>query len=832
VLRTLLLVVLLAVVALLAGLTGLYTGIMSGLPPLEPDQHEPAETTKIFTSGSEPTLLAELHGVENRVIVSGDGIPQCMRDAVVAVEDERFYQHQGVDLIAVGRAVVADVRQRSFAQGASTITQQYIKNAFISSEKTLSRKVMEAALAFQLERQWSKDKILNEYLNTIYFGEGAYGVEAAALTYFGVQAFELTPVQAALLAGITKSPSNYSPRRDPDAALRRRNIILNKMYQQGYLSAPALQEALAAPIELAPVRGNEDVVAPYWVEFVRGQLVAKYGSSTVLKGGLRVYTSIDLERQRMAETAIASTLNQPGDPAAALVAIDPHTGHVVAMVGGSDFQEEQFNIATQGRRQPGSAFKTFVLVAALNMGMSPASTMQSGPVTIELPGDDWEVSSRDMGEITLAQGIAVSANGVFARLIMEVGPGKVVETAHSMGITSPLDPHPAIALGGLTYGVTPMDMAMAYCTLATGGELLSGSVVFDEDRPVAPISIVRVELADGTLLDENRLVRRRVLEPRVAYLATDCLTRVITEGTGKAADIGRPAAGKTGTTQQYRDAWFVGYTPDLVTAVWVGYPKEQRAMTDVHGIAVTGGSFPAEIWSSFMRDALRGVPATAFAVPDQSDWVTVSVCTETGLVATEWCPATNLRDFPAGTEPTKSCGLHGPAEVLVPTVTGMSQEQATAALATHKFIVQVTERAFANAPVGSVLEQHPAGGTRLLQGKVVELVVAIAVPSSPVPGVVGMTDSEASQLLQARGFRVGERSVHDDSPEGRVIDQAPVAGALLAKGELVEITVSMGPEEPGPSTTTTTEPAPPKPPTTTTQKIITTTTKGTLPPPG
>jgi penicillin-binding protein 1A len=830
VLRTLLLLVLLAAVALIAGLTGLYAGIMTGLPPLQPDQHEPAETTKIFDAAPEPTLLAELHGVENRVIVPGEGIPQCMRDAVVAVEDERFYEHKGVDLIAVGRALVADIRERSFAQGASTITQQYIKNAFVGGEKTINRKVLEAALAFQLERQWSKDKILNEYLNTIYFGEGAYGVEAAALTYFGVQAKDLTPVQAALLAGITKSPSNYSPRRDPEAALVRRNMILNKMYQQGYLSAAALQEGLSRPIELAPVRGNEETLVPYWVEYIRGQLVAKYGSSTVLKGGLRVYTSIDLDRQRMAETAVAGTLNQPGDPAAALVAIDPHTGRIVAMVGGSDFREEQFNLATQGRRQPGSAFKTFVLTAAFAMGMSPASTIESGPVTIELPGDDWEVKSKDVGEITLAQAIALSSNGAFARLIMEVGPGRVVETAHSMGIASPVDPHPAIALGGLTHGVTPLEMAMAYCTLATGGELIYGSVVFDEETPVAPISIVRVEMANGTLLDENRPVRTRVLEPRVAYLVTDSLTHVITAGTGKAADIGRPAAGKTGTTQAYRDAWFVGYTPDLATAVWMGYPKEQKPMTNVHGITVTGGTFPAEMWATFMVAALRGTPATAFTAPDMSDWVTVRVCAETGLVATEWCTAANLKDFLAGTEPVEQCGLHGPVEAPVPTVLGLSRQEASALLTMHRFVVQVTDRPSAEAPPGSVVEQYPAGGVSLLQGSVVELVIAVSPPSVTVPGVTNMDRAEAHALLQGLGLRVEERPVGDAAPEGWVTGQHPAAGTVLARGETVEITVSQGP--PAPPTSSTTAPAEPTSGTSTATTRKPTTTTTTAPRPG
>ncbi|MFH1833855.1 MAG: PBP1A family penicillin-binding protein, partial [bacterium] len=584
---------LLVVVAFLATLAGFYVAVARTLPSLElaGDISSP-QTTKIYDYSQSPILIAELHGVENRETLAADRIPQVMRDALVAVEDERFYLHSGVDFVAILRAIWQDVRNREIVQGGSTITQQLIKNAYVDDDLTLDRKLREAALAYQLEKKWSKEKILNEYLNIIYFGESAYGIEAAARTYFGVPAADLTTDQAALLAGLPKAPSAYSPRRDPEAALARRDLVLNKMYQQEYITSAQLQQALSASLELAaPADGNSAMV-PYWVEMVREQLVSRYGSSMVLGGGLRVYTSVDLRLQREAESAVADVLGQPGDPSAALVCIDVRTARLVAMVGGEDFATSQFNLATQGRRQPGSAFKPFVLVTALKQGVSPETTYESGPIEIDLPVGTWDVSSTDEGPLTLADATARSSNGVYARLIMEVGAAEVAKTAYEMGIVTSMgpEPNPAIALGGLTTGVSPLEMAMAYATLATGGERLSSLVTFDQSKTVFPVTIVRVTDSEGGILDQNAMERVRVLDGGLTAIVTSILQEVITSGTGTAADIDRPAAGKTGTTQDHRDAWFVGYTPELVTAVWVGYPDEQESMTNVRGLAVTGGS--------------------------------------------------------------------------------------------------------------------------------------------------------------------------------------------------------------------------------------------------
>ncbi|GAB4247173.1 MAG: hypothetical protein Kow00129_07660 [Thermoleophilia bacterium] len=798
--RLFLLLVLLASVAVLSAAVGVYTALAGNLPSLEAQApYEAAQTTKIYAGVDQPVLLAELHGVENREIVSGDQIAQTMRDAVVAVEDERFWEHKGVDFVGIFRALVADLREGEIVQGGSTITQQLIKNAYISNEQTLDRKFKEAVLAYQLEKRWSKEKILNEYLNIIYFGQGAYGVEAAAQEYFGAHAKDLKPAQAALLAAIPKSPAKFDPRTNPESALGRRNMILNKMFQQGYLTGVELQEALATPLEFAPSKREAGTKAPYWVEMVREQLVAKYGSNTVLKGGLRVYTSVNLELQSAAEEIIRETFNRPGDPAASLVSIDLETGEVLAMVGGLDFQKQKFNLATQGRRQPGSAFKPFVLAAALEQGKGPASVYPSGPVTVSLPGDDWQVKSPDLGAITFSEAVSRSSNGVFARLIMDVGADQVVNMAHQLGIESELEPRPAIALGGLEHGVTPMEMAVAYGTFGSGGMRLSGSVTFEPERGRQPITITRVEDSQGNLLDENRLVRSPALDPRFAYAITDMLKGVIERGTGRAADIGRPAAGKTGTTQQYRDAWFVGYTPQMVTAVWVGYPDSQKEMTDVHGRRVTGGSFPAEIWAAFMKRALADVEPSDFSKPEGVDWVEATVCTETGLLATSWCPETIASSFLEGLAPTRSCDLHGPSEVELPNLVGLSLEEAEALLDELRLEVATTEEDDPDTPAGVVLAQDPSGGTLIMQGNTVTLTISSGTTAgAPVPDVIGRSQEEAVAVLEDAGFSVQVSRESADAPPGVVTGQAPAPGFRADPGTVVTLVVSRGNEDDAP----------------------------------
>lgn len=795
-LRAFLFGLLLLLVAALSLLAGFYVAIDRGLPSLQIDAAQGvSQTTHIYDDADPPTLLAELHGVENRQILTGEQIPQIMRDAVVAIEDERFYLHKGVDFLGILRAAWANLRSRQIEQGGSTITQQYIKNALISDEQTLDRKVREATLAYQLEKQWSKEKILNEYLNIIYFGEGAYGIEAAAREYYGVSAIDLSPAQAALLAGLPQAPSAYSPRRDAGKAMARRDLVLNKMYQQGYITAGQLQEALDTPLALVKkddARGGE---FPYWTEMVREQLVARYGSSTVLEGGLKVYVSMDVDLQRQAEKAVSSVLDQAGDPAAALVSIDVRTGRLLAMVAGSDFSQLQFNLATQGRRQPGSAFKPLVLVTALDQGISPDALYESGPVTVELPGEDWDVSSKDEGAISLRRATAWSSNGVYARLIMEVGADAVAQTAYTMGIQTTLgdDPNPAIALGGLHEGVSVMEMALAYATLAAEGESLSSSVDFSGDGLASPVIIVRVVDAEGRILDQNEAVRTGALDPALAAVATSCLEAVISDGTGTAAAIGRPAAGKTGTTSDYRDAWFVGYTPEIVTAVWVGYPTEQKGMTDVHGGKVTGGSLPAQIWAAYMDHAAARLPVTQFARAETGDWVTVEVCSESRLLPTEHCPHVVEAVFAADGRPTETCPLHTAPEVVMPDVVDLPLVEARAIVEDLGLAVSVAEVESSGRSAGTVVGQEPQVGAEVAEGATVVLLVSVGETLVETPQLEGLDIDLAGAILAELGLRAEATEVTDDSSAGTVIGQSEPPGTILEPGGTVRIVVSAGP---------------------------------------
>ena len=798
--RGVLFALLLVIVAALSTLAGLYVGVARSLPPLDAAaQLKTAQTTKIYDDSPTPNLIAELHGVENRDVLTADEIPQRMRDAVVAIEDQRYYTHGGVDFLGILRALWENMLHREIVQGGSTITQEFIKNAYLTKDQTLDRKLREAAMAYQLEKQWSKEKILNEYLNIVYFGEGAYGIQAAARSYFGVDAKNLSVAQAGLLAGLLKGPSNYDPRRDPEAALTRRDLVLNKMFQQKYITSAELQDALASPLKLAPSNGGDNQKVPYWVEMVRQQLVARYGSSMVLNGGLRAYISVDLKQQSQAEKAVSSVLNKSGDPSAALVSIDLHTGRLVAMVGGQDFTQQQFNLATQGRRQPGSAFKPFVLVTALKQGLSPETTYDSGSVTIDLTGGSWPVKSTDQGKLTLTEATAQSSNGVYARLIMDVGPAAVASTAKTMGVVTSLGdpPNAAIALGGLKTGVSPLEMAMAYATLATGGRRLSASMVFDPSESGYPVTIIRVTDSSGKVLDENKPVWTQAIDPGLAALTTTVLEKVITEGTGTAAAIGRPAAGKTGTTSDYRDAWFVGYTPDMVTAVWVGYPNEQKAMTDVHGIAVTGGSLPAKIWAAYMKEALSGSPVTDFSQPASADrYVTVDVCSESHLLPTEYCPTVVPMLFRAGQEPAALCAIHKPKDAPVPDVSGKSLDAARSLLEKAGFKVTTTQDPQSAEPAGTVVQQTPTAGSLLTQGQAVALVVSSAVPvpqTATVPNFQGLDVAAARLLADQLGLALNESTETGPDPTGTVVSQDPAPGTAVAEGATIDVVVSSGP---------------------------------------
>ena len=641
------------------------------LPELE-DQGEVtlAETTQIYAADG--TLLAYLHGEENRTVISGKQIPDVMRQALVAIEDERYYTHSGVDFEGFVRALVTNIQSRGVDEGFSTITMQLVGNLYLDRRDiSLDRKWNEMVLAWQVERKYSKDEILDMYLNTVYFGSNAYGVEAAARTYFDKDPMGLTIAEAALLAGLPQRPSGFSPRRHPEAALKRRDLVINKMYELGFITKSEAEEAFDTPLELAPYSPYTKVQEPYVVAFVRKQLIDMFGTETVFAGGLRVQTTINPAYQNRAMEAITSTLDREGDPSAALVSIEVETGYIRAMLGGSDYDNSKFNLAAQGRRQPGSAFKTFCLVAALERGIEPYETYyQSMPVTLDYPGapEPWNVKTYGntySGTINIAQATLKSDNTVYAQLALDVGAEQIVDVARRMGISSELNANPAIVLGGLTIGVSPLEMASAYATLANEGEYIQ------------PTIIVSVKDSGGNLLWEAQPKRTQAISAAVAYETTRILEMNIRSGTGTKAAIDRPAAGKTGTAQEWYDAWFCGYTPHLSTAVWMGNPDAQVSMDNVHGIRVTGGSFPAIIWQKFMYDSDRDYPEQNFVKPEiaikydrffQSTYSVAPTSSTTISTTTTTEPTTESTEPTQPTEPTEPTQTTRPTQpTTVPT---------------------------------------------------------------------------------------------------------------------------------------------------------------------
>jgi penicillin-binding protein 1A len=565
-----------------------------------------------FVYAADGSLLGSIPAEHNRQPVALKQISSWMTRATIAVEDRRFYSHGGVDYEGILRAAIRDLKKGKVVEGGSTITQQLVRNLYISRERTFERKIKEACLAIKLSRHWSKDRILAAWMNQVYFGNHAYGVEAAAQTYFSKHASQLTMLQSALLAGLPQAPSLYDPVLHPDAALERRAVVLNALYANGEISFDRLQAGLAdKSLHLKPGRLYTKIREPYFFSFVRDQLIAEYGAQTVQSGGLRVYTTINPAFQRAAQDAIRQTLNEKNDPAAALVSINPDNGAIRAMTAVYPGRvKNQFNLVAQARRQAGSTFKTFVLVAAVNQGINPAeATYVSAPFFYQpdpsIP--PWEVSTYShsySGAITVQQATLQSDNTVYAQLTLDVGPENVAAMAHKLGVKSPLQPVPSIGLG--SNAVSPLDMASAYATLAAGG-------IYSQ-----PMAIRRVILANGKEDDQagwGKPVRRRVISDGVAYTVTKILEQNVLYGTGTRANFGRPAAGKTGTTDDHADAWFCGYLPNLEATVWVGYPQAEIPMENVHGIAVAGGSFPAEIWRLFMERAVRYTHPVDFALP-------------------------------------------------------------------------------------------------------------------------------------------------------------------------------------------------------------------------
>jgi penicillin-binding protein 1A len=614
----------LALLALVSTVFGMMMAVASDLPALENrEEYKHSRNSVLYDiRGRE---LGVLTGNQNRILVPADQISPAMKHAIIAIEDKRFYEHPGVDVRGIGRAFFQDILSRGSVQGGSTITQQFVKNALQAQEqRTLFQKLREAALAYHLSHKWSKQKILTEYLNSVYFGNGAYGVESAARVYFGSTngcgtshtacAATLTPAQAALIAGVVSSPSAWDPIAHPVAAKRRRDHVIDNMLDQGYLTPAeaeqAREDALPAAPDITPPQ--EKSVAPYFTSWVKQQVVDRFGAQRAFGGGLKIRTTIDLDIQQAAEQAVRSRFSNPDGPTAAVVVLDNKSGEVRAMVGGNDYNRRPFNLATQGQRQPGSSFKAFVLAAALRSGISPGSVWASHQKKFVVPnsgGKEFFVvnnyEGNYSGAISLSSATAVSDNSVFAEVGIKVGIPKVARLAREMGIRTPVSTNPAITLGGLKHGVTVLDMAHAYETIAERGDLISGSLGAGSNGPVG-VHEVRVGSGRGRLVARNQVRKKRVLPPGVADTETNILRLVVTAGTGKAAQVGDFAAGKTGTTENYGDAWFVGFTKKYTVAVWVGYPDRLKSMeTDYNGGPVAGGTYPAEIWHDVVANTMQ-----------------------------------------------------------------------------------------------------------------------------------------------------------------------------------------------------------------------------------
>jgi penicillin-binding protein 1A len=789
-LRLAALLLLLLLLGLISFTFGLITAVASQIPTCDPG-HVQREVDGHIYANDGHTILATLRGSESRILIGTNDVAPIMQQAIVAVEDKRFYEHNGVDLRGIGRAVWADVSSKKVVQGGSTITQQFVKNSCVTSARTISRKLKEAALAWQLEQRWPKLRILTAYLNTIYFGNGAYGIQRAAQTYFNTTASRLTLPQAALLAGIPADPSRFDPVANPRTARLRRLEVLKTMFAQEEISARDLRRAArtplprAADVHLPGIQGP----APYFVNYVKQQLIEKYGTRRVFGGGLNVQSTIDLRLQKFARRAIETVLKQPNGPSAALVSIRPATGEVVAMYGGDNFRQSQFNLAVQGERQPGSSFKPFVLATALKQGISPVTTFPSKPVLIFMGDKYWPVHNYEndyIGSADLATATIVSDNSIFAQLTRLVGPANVARTAHELGITRHLNPYFAIGLGA--DAVSPLEMARAFSTFANGGRRVDSSGFGNRPRAIA-----RISNAEGHMVEDNRPVNRIVLDRDQDALLTSILEGVVRSGTGKRASLAdRTVAGKTGTTENYGDAWFVGYTPELATAVWVGYPNRLTPMLNqYHGQAVAGGTFPADIWRVFNQLALAGTTPKSFPPYSYQYSSAKRVVWRDGVLRLDNgnCRETELVSYLVGRGPSRAADCKR-NEVEVPRVIGMSLARAKIRLGAQPLTSNVVYKpAQAKQRIDLVLDQFPRKG-HLSSYDTVTLVLAKPL-HGVVPKLIGLSLKDAERRLHARGLvAVIARSVRGRTD--RVLAQKPVAGVAAAPGMKIKLVVGHG----------------------------------------
>jgi penicillin-binding protein 1A len=613
----------LLVLALISTVWGIMMAVGSDLPDLtNRAELRASRNSTLLADDKRGTQIAKLTGNEHRILDGQTEISPNIKNAVIAIEDKRFYEHKGVDYQGIARALWADVRRQKAVQGGSTITQQFVKNALAAqSKRSVFQKLREAALAYHLERQWSKQKILTQYLNTVYFGHGAYGIESAVRTYFGDGRSDFDPSfraartvsvdHAALLAGLIASPSSYDPVQNPQGSRERRDLVLRRMLEQGFITDGQYQDAtrqtIPAVADVKPPKPESS--QPYFSDWVTQQLVDRFGAGRAFGGGLKVTTTLDPALQQAAVQAIRGRL--PGayglSPSASLVVIENKTAEVKAMVGGNDYERRPFNLATNGHRQPGSAFKPFILLQALREGVSPLKTFTSRKKIFPVPNsrDEKFVVNNYEGQYagvrSLASATYVSDNSVYAELGLSLGTRKIATLAQDMGLRTDVSTNPAMTLGGLKEGLTPLELAYAYSTIANKGRRVSGTLAASD----GPVAIEKVK-DGGDTVARNKTRDKRVFSERVGETARGLLHGVVTQGTGRRAQVSEWTAGKTGTTENYGDAWFVGFDDQYTVAVWVGYPDRLKFMkTDYHGQPVAGGTFPAEVWHDFMSALIK-----------------------------------------------------------------------------------------------------------------------------------------------------------------------------------------------------------------------------------
>jgi penicillin-binding protein 1A len=763
------------------------------LSPIEdPGIGEHGLTTVVYAADG--SVLAQWHAGEDRALVTIDQVPEALTDAVVAIEDERFWAHPGVDLRGVARSLIENLETGRVVQGGSTITQQYLKNVLLTGEVTAQRKVTEAALALRLEEGLDKEEILERYLNTVYFGNGAYGVGTAAAHYFGKDVSALTVGESALLAGLIQLPSATDPFLAPTAALERRRVVLNKMVELSWLSLDEAETADTEPLVLAPPQRPGESRFPYFTEEVKRLLLedpalgqtATDRANRLFTGGLRIHTTLDPRVQEAAEQALAAVIGD-GGPSGALAAVDPRTGHVLALVGGRDFYDSsdpvaRFNLATQGRRQPGSAFKPFVLAAALEQGIDLDAVFRA-PSTIVIQTDSgpWTVDNYErltFPDLSLLEATVWSVNTVYAQVVEAVSPARVRTLAKAAGIRSELKALHSVALGAQE--VTPLEMASAYGTFAAGG------------INVAPILVTSIDTFDAVNIYEAVPVVSLAFDREIADAVTGVLGEVVERGTGQAAQIGRPVAGKTGTSQNHADAWFAGYTPELAAAVWVGFADATTPMEPpTTAYPITGGTWPAKVWAAFASLALDGVPYGELAAADEGGTVTVEVDTATGYLAGPLCPRATIQrlQFPAASAPTMLCPVHNSRGLVVagagqvPNAVGLSLTDATSLLQQAGYRVQVEWAVVRGLADGFVFGHLPEAGSPAQSGSFVTLEVAGPAPGSVVPSVLGFPVDQAVAELETIGLKANVTTLAEANPEdvrrrpGVVWKQEPAGGA-------------------------------------------------------